>query len=162
LASFQEHIDQARRNIDFLCLVNAANSTFCDWQTTTCFYCAVHLINSHVAQSTNQHYRTHAQVDSAINPYRTPPLASAVPPAIYVSYGLLKNLSRRARYLISHIDNNTETRGFITKDKHFAKAVRYLDEIMQYIDSVYGIGFAQKSINCPLIKKHNLKYFNTI
>jgi hypothetical protein len=159
LASFQEHIDQANKNIEFLCLVNTHDCNVCDWQTTICFYTAVHLINSHVAQTVNQHYRTHAQVDSAINPFLNPPPASAVSQDIYIAYGLLKNLSRRSRYLISHVPGNVDVRGFITKDKHFARAVRYLDEIMVYIDGLYNVGFTTKTLNCPLLKKHTLKYF---
>ena len=50
MASFQEHIAQANRNLDFLEQANQSLNTFWDWQVTAAFYVCVHLVNAHLAQ----------------------------------------------------------------------------------------------------------------
>lgn len=159
MASFQEHIDQAYKNIDFLCCVNCYCRSNIDWQTTVSFYVCVHLINAHVAQTSNQHYRTHVQIDKSINPFVVPPKASALPQGIYTTYGKLKNLSRRSRYLVNNDPSNTSVQAFHTKEKHFGKSIEYLDNIMDFMATTHTVTFTVKNINCHLIKNKNLNYF---
>lgn len=159
MASFQEHIDQAYKNIDFLCSTNCYCRSNIDWQITVSFYVCVHLINAHVAQTANQHYRTHAQIDKAINPFIVPPKASALPQDIYTTYGKLKNLSRRSRYLVNNDPLNTSVQAFYTNEKHFGKAVKFLDRIMDFMATTHNVTFDMKNIDCNLIKNENLNYF---
>lgn len=159
MASFQEHIDQAYKNIEFLCSINFHCRTNIDWQTTVSFYACVHLINAHVVRTVNQHYRTHAQIDRAINPFVVPPRASALPQHIYVTYGKLKNLSRRSRYLVNNDPRNTSPQAFHTEEKHFGKAIEYLNKIMNFMETTHGVSFNITDINCEYILQLNLKFF---
>jgi hypothetical protein len=158
LASFTEHIKQAQANIDFLCSINKHSNSHWDWQTTVCFYVGVHLINAHIAQVVNQHYRSHEQVDQAINPYNQLSLCR-LSEDVYKSYRKLQMLSRRSRYLISDAENNYETKAFFTSDKHFAKAVRELDKLIHFVKDKYSIPFSKKCIDCDRIKSDALNYF---
>ena len=160
MASFDEHTYQAKKNLTFLSLVNSHSPTFIDWQTTIAFYTALHLINAHIAKTSGQRYITHAQVDGVINPFVRPPQASRIPQEVYTAYTSLKNLSRRSRYLVSHIPANNENRAFVLKDKHFAKAIRLLDVIMVYMFNKYQVEFQKLYLDCSLNKKHTCSFFS--
>ena len=131
-----------------------------DWQITISFYSAVHLINAHLAASGNLHYRTHVEVKNAINPYN----ASAqcpVPPDVYLSYVKLENLSRRGRYLCHDDPANQATTGHFTYDKHFAKALKHLDVVLNYFKTTYNITFPTLAVQCPVLSNANhLKVFS--
>ena len=43
MAFFDEHVAQAKSNLQFLETVNQAIRNYYDWQVTICFYTAVHL-----------------------------------------------------------------------------------------------------------------------
>ncbi|WP_148660839.1 hypothetical protein [Marinilabilia salmonicolor] len=136
-----------------------APKDFWDWKVTICFYVAVHLVNSHLAKTINAHYRSHIDVNQAINPYNelSP---SKVPENIYLAYKKLQGLSRRSRYLVHDNPQNHDSREFLTYDKHYAKAVKNLDKLIQYIKVSYGISFAPCSTSCVELEKTELLHFN--
>lgn len=125
-----------------------------DWQITVSFYCAVHLINAHLAASGNLHYRTHVQVKNAINPYNAG-ADCPVPPDVYLSYVKLENLSRRGRYLCHDDPDNHASSGHFTYDKHFAKALKHLDAILNHFKSSYSIHFPLLAVQCPALSNAN-------
>lgn len=148
MASFEEHILQAKKNLKFLEETNAKNQSFWDWQVTTAFYVAVHIINAHLCKIGNLHYRTHEDVKNAINPHR--PLAIAkVSEAIYLSYVKLEGLSRRARYLCHDSPEIHANVGHLTFDKHFAKAIRKLDSFLSHFQSCYSLGLPITKVKAP-------------
>lgn len=157
MATYEEHIFQAKRNLDFLHSINLHCNETWDWQTTVCFYSALHLINAHIVSKTNSHYRSHEQVNNAINPYKLSP--SILNEEIYATYIKLQWLSRRSRYLISEDTSNKESSAFFTSDKHFAKAIRLLDRILVFFASQYKIEFKQLQLNCHRLSEDKLLFF---
>lgn len=149
MATFDNHADQAKRNLAFLVGINASHTSNWDWQVTVCYYVAVHLVNAHLARQANLHYRTHDDVKNAINPYR--PNVYPVPTDVYLAYLKLEGLSRRSRYLCH--DNPaqgsaTAEIGHMTYDKHFAKAIKQLDKILKHFNETYSIDFGSPSVYC--------------
>ena len=72
MANFADHIAQAQKNLQFLQEISGKLSTqYWDWNVTVCYYVAVHLVNSHIASTTNQHYRKHEEVSKALNPNKS-------------------------------------------------------------------------------------------
>jgi len=115
MANYNAHITQAKKNLYFLNSITDTNNF--EWQVTVCFYVAVHLINAHLAKQVNQHYRSHGQVDLAINS-RNPMSPARLTDDLYLAYNKLFNLSRRARYLIHDDKENTDTKEFLTYSIH--------------------------------------------
>lgn len=159
MASFDEHINQAKRNCEFLALVNRDYPLYWDWQTTIAFYAGVHLINAHIARKANLHYRSHEHVENAISPYS---LASPckLPEQIYSAYTQLQWLSRRSRYLISDEASDQSTGVHFTKGKHLTRAIKRLNILLEYIAIQYGQNFNTYSIDCPKLESETLKYFS--
>lgn len=157
MASFDEHINQAKRNCEFLSYVNRDYPLFWDWQTTISFYSAVHLVNAHIARIADLHYRSHEQIETAINPYGVSPCK--LPEEIFLAYYNLQWLSRRSRYLISDEASDQSTSVHFTKGKHLTRAIKRLNTLMEYIAERYGQAFEVHSINCPSLEKETLKYF---
>ncbi len=153
MASYEAHIDQAKKNLAFLIQVNQNNSTNWDWQVTVCFYVAVHVANAHLAKSANLHYRTHADVKNVLAP--KPLSIPQLPEDIYLAYAKLEGLSRRARYLCSHEPSDHAITAFFTHDKHFAKAVKNLDKFLNHFKSLYGIDFGELPVKCPDLDKNS-------
>ncbi len=156
MAQFEDHIRQAKKNIEFLSKANSLIPDSYDWQVTVCFYVALHLVNAHLAK-TGMHYRTHSDVNHAINPY------NAVSPnkldeQAYTSYIKLSQLSRRSRYLVQDAERPERPEdAFFTYDKHLAKAIRHLDQLVVYFKIRYGFSVPQVDLNCPGLKKEELK-----
>lgn len=159
MASFEQHINQSKANFTFLQEVNSSINAQWDWQVTISFYAAVHLINAHIVSKSNQHYRSHEQVNNAISPFTHISLCK-LPQDIYVAYMKLQNLSRRSRYLCSDNPQEFDVRAYHTSEKHFAKAVRELNRLIEYFDKEYNLDFKPITINCPKIKEDKLKYFS--
>lgn len=158
MASFEEHIQQAKKNLSFLAATNLNSQSYWDWQVTVCFYVSVHLVNAHIAQVANLHYRTHEDTKNAINPYSQLSTCK-VPEDIYLSYGKLENLSRRSRYMCSETrDSSNEAKR--TGAKHLARAIRHLDKLIEYFKDLYSIEFIKCKIVCPeLSRAEQLKNF---
>ncbi len=158
MPSFNEHISQAKRNLEFLHKTNTHNGDFWDWQVTICFYVGVHLVNAHLAHVSNLHYRKHEEVKNAISPYsKLSPCK--LPENVYLSYTKLQGLSRRARYLIHENHKNKGTTNHFTYGKHFTRAVRHVDTLMKYISVAYKIDFETVTIDCTEFKDNDIKYF---
>lgn len=157
MATFEEHICQAKNNLIFLNKINDSIEENWDWKVTCCFYVAVHLANAHIVKKTDNHYRTHEQVKDALN-FTSPLSISKVPQNVYLAYVKLYGLSRRARYLC-HEDTSNHDSSHITFDKHLKKALTNLDVFMDYFSIEYDMSFKKIKIDCLDIKPLNLKYF---
>lgn len=147
MASFDEHIQQARNNLKFLTETNSKNRIFWDWQVTTCFYIAVHIVNAHLAKVANLHYRTHEDVKNALNPYNTLALGK-IQEDIYLAYVKLESLSRRSRYLCHDDPANSSTMAHLTHDRHLAKAIRKLDTVLNHFTVLYNLKYEKPKISC--------------
>ena len=158
MPSFQEHINQAKRNLDFLSSTNSANNSFWDWQVTICFYVGVHLINAHIAQKSNMHYRKHDEVNNTINPFLglSPCRLSELE---YLAYMKLQHSARRSRYLVHDDPKNKSTDAHFTHDKHFKKSIKHLDTLMKYMNQQYRVDFNVIGIDCPSFVDSDIKYF---
>jgi hypothetical protein len=161
LGNFSEHILQAKNNLVFLSEINKNINNRWDWQVTTCFYSAVHLINAHLVNKTGKNYLSHNQVAEHINPYNNLSV-SKLDEETYLSYNKLHQLSRRSRYLLNE---NFKKKGVvdvqpacITYDKHLKKAIRHLDNVINYISKEYGAEFNPTQIKC--IELNGLQFNN--
>lgn len=159
MASFDQHINQARKNFIVLEGINKSVTDSWDWQVTTAFYAAVHLVNAHLAQKANLHYRTHKDVKISLYSSMSP---AKIPEEIYLAYAKLEMLSRRARYLCSDQEKpnpGDESKAFLTFDKHLRKALIHLDKLMNYIASAYSLSFPKIYLDCAELKGITLTYF---
>lgn len=128
-----------------------------DWQVTICFYVAIHLVNSHLADKLDIHYRRHNEVENAINPYVHSPVK--FPDDEYAAYMGLKSLARRSRYLV-HETDVASTKSHFTYDKHLARSIRHLEKIIKYLSGIYTIDIDPIKISCIELKESdNLEYF---
>lgn len=161
MASFDEHINQAKRNLRFLESVNTNIPNSWDWQVTTSFYVAVHLINAHIAKKANLHYNSHNQVDLAINPNSLTSVCR-LPENAYLAYKKLSGLSRRARYLCHDKPNSSkgrESETFATYDKHLSKSVRHLSILLKMMANVYSVEIDPIGISCAELKGEKFNFF---
>lgn len=158
MATYPDYINQAQKNLNFLCQVNSTIPESWDWQVTVSFYTALHLINAHIVQVTGTHYRSHEQVGIAINPYHISP--AKLPEDVYLGYVKLQALSRRARYLYN--EKNKDDRAHFTYDKHLSRAVRHLDCILKYFQTRYNVAFKKSCINCRELKSEGLYFFEEV
>lgn len=159
MASFDEHLAQAKRNLDFLYEINGKSKYF-DWQVTVCFYVGVHLVNAHLARVANLHYRTHEETKNAINP-QNKLSTCAFDQEAYEFYISLEKLSRRARYLCNDGNVPDTARAYLTFEKHVSKAIKRLNLIMVYFNKIYGTNFDKIALTCPLVKAElpSLEFF---
>lgn len=161
MASFDEHISQAKKNLDFLDKVNSNCVDFWDWQVTICFYVAVHLANAHIAKKSNSHYRTHSEVKEALNPEKILSITKFKEEE-FISYVKLMNLSRRARYLCHDSTTNHSINGHFTYDVHFAKALKNLNKLLLFFESEYKIHFQKINVTCiPYKEENSISFFNS-
>jgi len=152
MASFQDHINQAIRNLEFFSAINVnpTTETYIDWQITLLYYVAVHLINAHLGMSANFHYRKHNEVKNALNPH-TQFSPSRVCVEVYNAYQSISNLSRISRYLLNVNAENDEQASF-SKEKHLQKAAKQIDILNKYINDTYCISLPTVKIQ----SKHNI------
>ncbi|MEO7046837.1 MAG: hypothetical protein ABI091_16160 [Ferruginibacter sp.] len=159
MASFEEHIQQAKKNLSFLTVTNLHSQSSWDWQITICYYVCVHIVNAHIAKTADLHYRTHEAVKNALNPHSALSICK-IPQDVYLSYAKLESLSRRARYLCHDDKINPNKHAQFTYDKHFARAIRHLDKIISYFKGLYEFEIEMQKINCPeLSKAENINNF---
>lgn len=160
MANFSEHIQQSQKNLKFLEDISSNLPTpYWDWNVTVAYYVGVHLVNSHIADKSNHHYRKHEEILKALSHNLSP---SKVPDNIYLAYRHLQNLSRRSRYLINEDLANKEERCNITYSKHFKKSLVHLDALIEYIKSGYSESFTMATVKCIDAKGIGLKNFNVI
>ena len=157
MASFDEHIQQARKNLDFLCAVNQKINNYYDWQVTVCFYSALHLVNAHLSHFSLQ-YRKHKDVKDVLNPFNQMSLAR-LPELEYAAYVSLQSLSRRARYLVNEKDDNLSSgQAFFTYDKHFGKALKHLNTLMSYFNGRYQLNLPKIKAGCSGLQYQGLTF----
>ncbi len=161
MASFEEHILQTRKNLSFLSKINNECNEYWDWQVTTCFYIAVHLVNAHIAKKSNQHYRTHSEVKNALNPYVDLSLTK-LEEKEYLAYSKLMNLSRRARYLCHDNTDNKSVDCHLTYDVHFRKSLKNLDILLNFFSKEYKLTFDILEIKCQELKNSELDFFEKV
>lgn len=154
MASFNDHINQAKKNISTFCAVNAGIPDSWDWQVTMLYYAAVHLVNAHIAKRENKHFQTHNRVKNAI--YSGP---CALPQNVYLAYVKLERLSRRARYLCHEKTEGVEMNAHFTHSLHLSRSVKNLDEILVYFRNAYGIRFDDIHVDCIDLKNATLSIF---
>ena len=143
-----------------MALINKDYNAYWDWQTTITFYVAVHLINAHIVKKGSLHYRSHEDVNNAINPYGLSPCK--LPEAEYSAYIFLQWMSKRSRYLISDNKNDRSVHAHFTKEKHFAKSIERLDLLLEYINKKYGIVFDRQSLDCCLLAGKKMTFFEHV
>lgn len=158
MATFDEHINQAKKNLTFLTSVNHSIDNSWDWQVTVSFYVSVHLMNAHIAKKIDQHYRSHEDVNNALNPFVEVSLTK-LDEDTYKSYIKLQGLARRARYLCHDNPKVRETTVCFTYDKHFSKAIKNLDKLVTFITSEYGVEFNATPIHCLELENYQSEYF---
>ncbi len=158
MATFDEHINQAKKNLKFLTSVNKSIEDSWDWQVTVSFYVSVHLMNAHIASKSDQHYRSHEDVNTALNPFTEFSLAR-LDEDTYKSYIKLQGLARRARYLCHDNPKVREVNASFTYDKHFSKAIKNLDKLVGFISCEYGVSFNTTQIQCVDLINYKSDYF---
>ena len=159
MAAASDHISQAKKNLATLETLNACTPDSWDWEITMCFYTAVHIVNAHIVNTANAHYRTHMNVANALNPHNVASI-SKIDLDAYLAYKKLEGLSRRARYLCHQNPNNQDTRSFFTDERHFSRAIKHLDKVMKYFDDRYSINFPTINITCPRLSGQTFNYFS--
>jgi len=157
LASFAEHIQQAKRSLSFLQVIHNSINDCTDWQITAAFYSSLHLLNAHIATKGHQS-RSHSDLKDLLNPYNSRS-GLRLPEIEYTAYVSLQSLSRRARYMVNEKNNNLEQKqAFFIYDRHLAKALRHLDTLMKYIAEKYDQRLPLLRVDCAGFKFENVKY----
>lgn len=155
VAVFDQHITQAKSNLQFLQTVNQTLKSYHDWQVTTCFYTAVHLVNAHLSHHSIQ-YRQHKEVNHALNP-EVPTSISKLPMPEYEAYIGLYRMSRRSRYLVNEKDGNLHsTNAFLTYEKHLGRSMRNLDRLLNYFNTKYSLNLPSITFTCPELSASDL------
>lgn len=147
MASFEQHMEQAKHNLAFLELVNHNSPLVIDWQITICFYTSLHLINAHIAKVCNLHYNSHSDTINAINSDK--PGKGKLPENISDDYRMLMNLSRKARYLTEGKNRGDISVCFLVKNKDLRRAVKLLDGLLGYFSVTYQIDFPKHTLYLP-------------
>jgi len=141
MASFDEHVSQAKCNLDFLENINSNGNKFIDWQVTTNFYVAVHVINAFIAKEGNLHFASHELVKDTISPYSKMP-NTRLDDKTYLAYVNLRNLSRRSRYLLNQdIPSKDQDKAHYILEKHFMKSFECADTLISFFSNKYGASF---------------------
>jgi hypothetical protein len=160
MADVQSHINQAKKNLAILSVLNKGANDAWDWQVTAAYYVAVHVMNAHIAKVANLHYSTHDKLKNALYKPMSP---ARIDTGVYVDYGILENQSRRARYLCNDTNAGTSiSTAHITFDVHLKRAIQKLDSIMDYMSNKHAILFPITVVDCIEIKTLSLKYFKYI
>jgi uncharacterized protein (UPF0332 family) len=156
LASFDEHLNQAKKKLFFLEQINLHCKDFYDWQVTVCFYSCLHLVNAHLS-TFNLEYRKHKDVKDALNPFSMSP--AKLPEDEYSAYISLQSLSRRSRYLVNEKDDNLNSgKCFLTYEKHLEKSLRHLDKIATYFTGRYKLELGTFKIDCAVLNYSQFKF----
>lgn len=164
MATFKEHVTQLNNNLRFLEHVNGNAPNYWDWQVTAAFYVCVHLVNAHIASQINEHYKSHKEVYACLNPTGGDAKCKLTP-AAFINYGKLEALSRRSRYLCHEVKENDDNSAKLTHDRHLAKAIKNLDALLTYLNTVYpGNLFIGKKIKikCQDLKGFAANYFEIV
>lgn len=155
MASENQHITQAKRNLLFLSNVNKYCNSYWDWQITISFYVAVHLVNAHIFSKIGKHFEDHSKIMQHIDCYSN--LPSRLPENILVSFRTIRELSRKSRYLKGISDNSYVA--LYVAETDLARALLNLDSIMKFYSKEYNIEFKEIKLDCHSASALNLRYF---
>jgi hypothetical protein len=155
MADFDAHLIQAKKNCRILSQINSTVPDSWDWQVTSAFYVAVHLMNAHLAIADGLHYKSHEKVKNTL--FKDGPCK--IDESVYLNYVKLEGLSRRSRYLCSEKKEDTSEASHLTHDRHLSKAIKHLDAILTYMASIYKFDIELTEIDCIDLKGVNLNYF---
>lgn len=161
MANFEQHIEQAKHNLNVLTHLNTTLPTALDWQVTSAYYVAVHLANA-VISKFGLHYRSHEKVKHAISPYNQTALPGRFNCDAYVAYIQLENLSRRSRYLCNVETPEENGLRHATKAKHLRKALRTLNEVIKFMVSEHQVEFPPVFLHLDGLKSETLVYFKCV
>jgi hypothetical protein len=155
MPAYKDHLCQSARNLKFLESVNSLATQFYDWEVTTCYYVAVHLINAHLSLYTLQ-LRRHYDVTTVL---KTRHNEASIPRYAYCAYAKLQALSRRSRYLVDeHNANRPSIKAFSILDIHLSSALKQLHVLMSFFKERYGVQFEKIKIKYPNINVDSLCY----
>lgn len=158
VANFQEHLQQAKRNLFFLSRINKEIIDCTDWQVTTCFYSCLHLLNAYLAQEQNLHYNSHRDMEQALNWANATSIVK-LSENDFTNYQMLRNLSRRSRYLCTDTGNHSGP-AEVTRDKQLAKSIKALDKVIHFFISKYPSEKIEPiEVDCPSLIGEQLRYF---
>lgn len=161
MPSFDEHINQANHNLLVLQNINGKIADSWDWQVTVVYYTAVHLINAHISHTAGLHYRNHADVENAINSFNT--LSPAcMPENSFLAFKALNGLSRRSRYLINDDLTKREELCHFTYDKHFSRAMKKLDILVDFMVNQYSVTIQRVDIKCIELHARDLNHATVV
>ena len=159
MATFKDHLEQSQKNLSFLKAINNNIPDCYDWQVTTCFYVAVHLMNAYIVDKTGFHYRSHEDVNNALNSETLS--AARLSQGNFLAYRKLQGLARRSRYLCNQDYADKSTIAHFTYDKHVFKSVKKLDQLIIFFVAVYpSTKFEKIKLNCPDFKAGKLNFFS--
>lgn len=96
MANVSQHLEQARRNEQFLATLDLPSSTYLDWAVTIIFYAALHYLRALFAYHHVTNIARYGDMDKAFDRI----LLLKRHPEIYSDYRQLKDDSREARYNI--------------------------------------------------------------
>ncbi len=125
-----QHLLQFEHNnntLSLLCRISPFDSW--DWKITICFYAALHLIHTHLAES-NSHPTTHNELKKIINPFSSSDKLKKISFASWENYSALENRSRKSRYLL-----NFKIIG--GSEKEFRKALKNYNTILVEFNKIY-------------------------
>ncbi|WP_147323511.1 hypothetical protein [Chitinophaga silvatica] len=155
MPEYSDHIHQSRKNLKFLEFVNNRTNQYYDWEVTTCYYVAVHLVNAHLSLHELQ-IRTHYDVMTILN---QPEVEASIPGHVLFAYKKLQRLSRRSRYLVNERNaNSTSSIAYCIHSSHLKKALEYLHTLIAFFKERYGERFEKIRINCSDVDISTLCY----
>ena len=152
----EDHKFQAIKNVKFLESINMFQS-YWDWQVTVCFYSALHLIHAHLSKH-NIHFEKHKSVLNLLSPFSEE--ECKFNQNDFISYRTLFSLSIRSRYLSNHKENDKSANAHLTNEKHFLKALKHLDVLMDFSTKELEMKYENKYfITCVGFEDHLFKFF---
>lgn len=161
MAGFTDHITEAKKNLKVLKVLNSAKEIDYHWQITLSYYSALHFINAFLSDVSNVHPGNHQLLKDYIEPNSRSTM-TRLSCDLYSAYNHLEIISRKARYLC---DNNGKSceRGFFPNEKDFHRAIKYLDQTIDYIVAKYSISIDTIELVTNESKyTKNLKYISII
>ena len=158
MASYQDHIQQAKRNLLFLQKINSDINDCTDWQVTVCYYSALHFLNAYLAKEGNLHYNKHRDIEQTLN-WSNQLSVLKLTENDFTTYQQLRNLSRRSRYLCTDGGDHSGA-AQPTREKQLSKAIICVDKLIhffvtKYTDQIIDI----TEINCPTLLGEPIRYF---
>lgn len=156
---YNDHLHQSRNNLKFLEFVNNHTTQYHDWEVTSCYCVAVHLVNAYLSLYESQIWR-HYEVMELLKQFRN---QAFIPDTFFRAYYKLRHLSRRSRYLVNERNANTASVvAYYIDENHLKKALEYLHTLIAFFKERYGTQLEKIRINCSSINTTALCYCETM